>query len=245
MTTMRLGRKGLDLIKSYEGFVPYVYDDLVPSKGGRYAEWSGEAVRGTLTIGFGHTDAAGPPKIRPGLRVTEKEATEILDRDLDACEAQVNKALTKPVTQGQFDALVSFFFNCGPGNGRNITARINRGDYTGARAAFALYTKSKGKSLLGLVRRRTAEQALWDDRYMAPPTGPVDHPAEVDPEPDPPPPAPKPEPVKPPPAAAPIGVGILAGLGALMAGVDWTAVIITAAVLGLAGFIGFKLWKGK
>lgn len=183
---MKLGPKGLNLIKSFEGFVPYPYDDLVPSKKGVYTEWKGGRVKGTLTIGYGHTDAAKHPlKIVPGLRITEAEATRILDVDLDQCEAAVNRLVTKPLTQGQYDACVSFDYNCGEGNFKNIARRINRGDYAAARAAFDLYVKSKGKVLRGLQRRRDAEQALWDDNYtfIALPDKPVDHPAEVDNEP--------------------------------------------------------------
>lgn len=174
--------KAIEFIKGFESFVPYVYDDLVPPVKGKYREWNGGAVRGTLTIGYGHTDAAKHPlKIKQGLRITEEEACEILDVDLDDCEEDVRKALKVPVSQGQFDALVSFAFNCGGGNMRNIANRINRGDADEARAAFDLYTKSKGKTLRGLQRRRDGEQALWDSADPAPiAVADTFHPAEID-----------------------------------------------------------------
>jgi GH24 family phage-related lysozyme (muramidase) len=187
--TMRIGQKGLDLIKSFESFVPYVYDDLVAPVKGRYREWDGGVVKGTLTIGYGHTDAAKHPlKITQGLRISESEALEILDVDLDECEDAVNALVKVPLTQGQFDALTSFAFNCGTGNLKKLIVPLNRGDYDACRRKFDEFIRSKGQVLRGLVRRRDAEQALWDDRYddVLMPEAPVAHPADVDtPEPKP------------------------------------------------------------
>lgn len=182
MATMKISKQGLDFIKGFESFVPYVYDDLVPPVKGRYREWKGGPVKGTLTIGYGHTDTAKHPlKISQGLRITEAEACEILDVDLDECEAAVAKAVTRKLTQGQFDALVSFAFNCGNGAMRNIARRLNAGDAGAARAAFDLYTKSKGRVLRGLQRRRDGEQALWDEADPAPiAVADTFHPASVD-----------------------------------------------------------------
>lgn len=178
---MRISERGLDFIKGFESFVPYVYDDLVPARKGRYAEWDGGPVKGTLTIGIGHTDAARHPlKITKGLRITEAEARGILAEDLSECEEDVRRMVNKPLTQGQFDACVSFVFNCGAGNFKAIAKRINAGNYASARAAFDLYVKSKGVTLRGLQRRRDGEQAMWDDMSVQPPAEIVDHPAEVD-----------------------------------------------------------------
>lgn len=163
---MKLGTHGLNLIKSFEGFVPYVYDDLVAPVRGKYREWDGGPVRGTLTIGYGHTNAARHPlKCVQGARITEKQATEILDFDLDQCEEEVNRLVKAKLTQGQFDALVSFDYNCGVGNLRKVIVPLNQGDYDTTREKFGRYIRSKGQVLNGLVRRRTAEQELWDDEY--------------------------------------------------------------------------------
>lgn len=168
---MRISRKGLNFIKQWEGFVPYVYDDLVPARiiNGRrtYVKWEGGRIIGTLTIGYGHTSAArGKWPMHAGSTITEAQATELLDVDLDPVEAYVNKVVTVPLTQGQFDSLVSITYNFGEGNLRKsvLLARLNAGDYRGARAAFDLYVNSKGRRLQGLVNRRNAEQLLWDSR---------------------------------------------------------------------------------
>jgi lysozyme len=181
---MKLSPQGLDFIKGFESFVPYVYDDLRPPVKGKYPMYKpGDKVMGTLTVLYGHTDAARHPlKIKDciGKTFTEDFGQEVLAVDLSECEEDVERLVTKPLTQGMFDACVSFTYNCGAGNFKNIAKRINAGNYAGARAAFDLYTKSKGKVLRGLQRRRDGEQVLWDSDIPTVPTEVVDHPAEVD-----------------------------------------------------------------
>lgn len=186
-----IGPHGLALIKGFESFVPWVYDDKVPMHrvNGKlqYPEWQGGPVRGTLTIGYGHTDAARHPfKCTLGARVTEEQAVEILHTDLSECIENVNALVRVPITQGQADALISFDFNCGVGNLRRLVAPLNRGDYDVTRGDFGHYVRSKGEVMRGLERRRAAEQVLWDDRYQEIPAliptdhDPAPHPAEVD-----------------------------------------------------------------
>ncbi len=215
----KIGPKGLALVKSFEAFIPYPYDDLLPPVKGVYREWKGGPVAGTLTIGYGHTDAASHPlKVRPGLRLTDAEASAILDVDMDECEAAVNRLVKVSLTQGQFDALCSFTFNCGADALRNIAARLNRGDYAAARAALGLYVKAKGRTLAGLVRRRQAEQALWDDPAAPPPAAP--EPVQPAPAPQPQaeakPPAPEPAKPGPPPPSPSFWAGLAAALRRLL-----------------------------
>lgn len=161
---LSLGPAGLKLIKDFEGFVPYPYDDLVV-RGGKYPEWTGGPVKGTITIGYGHTNLSGfPPMIRPGLRMTEPEASDLLRRVLaKVYEPEVRKRVHMPLSQNEYDALVSFTYNVGGGNLAKSTLlrKINAGDYTGAAAEFDKWTSSKGTKLAGLVRRRNAEEALF------------------------------------------------------------------------------------
>lgn len=181
---MRISQRGLDFIKGFERFVPYPYDDKVAPVRGKYVEWKGGPVKGTLTIGYGHTDKAKHPlKIKAGLRITEKEACQILDVDLDECEDAVNRLVKVPLTQGQFDALTSLVFNIGTGafSKSSILRKLNVGEYEGARAAFDLYVKSGGEYMRGLQRRRDGEQALWGDATPeVPPAPEAHHVAEVD-----------------------------------------------------------------
>jgi lysozyme len=187
-----IGPHGLALIKGFESFVPFVYDDKIPMRRNsagklEYPEWQGGPVKGTLTIGYGHTDAARHPfRCTLGARITIEQATEILHTDLSECIENVNSMVKVPLTQGEFDALTSFDFNCGPGNLRRLIVPLNNGDYDVCRGDFAHYVRSKGEVMRGLERRRQAEQVLWDDRYQEIPDHiptedtPAQHPAEVD-----------------------------------------------------------------
>lgn len=161
---LSLGPAGLKLIKEYEGFVAYPYDDLVV-RGGKYPEWTGGATRGTVTIGYGHTNLSGfPPKIVPGLRLTEPEASDLLRRVLaKVYEPEVRRLVKVPLSQNEYDALVSFTYNVGGSNVARSTLlrRLNTGDYAGAAAEFDKWASSKGTKLAGLVRRRNAEEALF------------------------------------------------------------------------------------
>lgn len=126
---------------------------------------------GILTIGYGHTGA----DVVPGMRVTPQMADEILRADVSKFESIVNKALTHSVTQGQFDALVSFCFNVGPGkagvkdglvvlkngNPSSLLRKTNSGDIGGAALEFSKWNKSNGQELKGLVARREAEKHVY------------------------------------------------------------------------------------
>lgn len=154
---------GLTLIKSFESFVGYVYDDLVVGKGGKYPEWTGWKPKGTLTIGYGHTDDAKDPlKIEQGLRITEAQACDILDVDLDECEDRVSRAVKVPLNDNQFSALASFDFNTGAIFKASFVKRLNAGDYSAVAPGLMQYVKAKGQTLRGLVRRRQAEVDLWN-----------------------------------------------------------------------------------
>lgn len=157
---------GRRFIEKWEECVLYVYDDKVPKRriNGklRYPEWDGSRIVGTLTIGYGHTDAAGFPKISRGLRITVEQADEILNTDLQPCMKAVRSTVKVPTTQGQFDSLTSFTFNCGPGNLRKLVVGLNKGDYASMPRKFLQYTRSKGEQMRGLVNRRNGEIQLWN-----------------------------------------------------------------------------------
>jgi lysozyme len=144
---MKTGARGLALIKAFEGLRLTTYRDAA----------------GILTIGFGHTAAAGPPKPRPGLRITAGEAQALLVRDLDRYETAVAAALRRPPAQDQFDAMVSLCFNIGPGNfaRSRVVRAFNAGDDLKAAQAFLGWTQAGGGSLAGLRRRRLAESRLF------------------------------------------------------------------------------------
>jgi lysozyme len=155
---MNISDDGLNFIKKWEKFVPFIYDDFNPKK-----EWDGSKPKGTLTIGYGHTAAAADPiKMVKGLRITEPQASDILRNDLSPAEDAVNAAVKVTLTQHQFDALVSFKFNTGKLAGTGLLTKINAGKFSDVPAEFMKWVKSKGKVLPGLMNRRKGEIALWN-----------------------------------------------------------------------------------
>ncbi|MFG8171273.1 lysozyme [Pseudomonas aeruginosa] len=139
---MRTSQRGIDLIKSSEGLRLSAYQDSV----------------GVWTIGYGTT--AG---VKPGQPITKERAEELLRDDVKRFEDQVLRLVKVPLTQGQFDALVSFTYNLGPGalEKSTLLKLLNRGDYQGAADQFPRWVNAGGKRLEGLVKRRAAERALF------------------------------------------------------------------------------------
>jgi lysozyme len=114
---------------------------------------------GLETVGWGHVLSKGD-----AIRLyTESECMTLLKGDLIYAEGSVTRLITAPLNQNQYDALVSFTFNCGGGvlQRSQIRIKLNRGDYGGAKMAFRNYVRSNGVKLLGLVRRRSAEAQLF------------------------------------------------------------------------------------
>lgn len=141
---MRTSQRGIDLIKEFEGFSERVY--LCPG--------------GVYTIGYGHTRG-----VQIGDTCTREKAEEYLRDDLKDTEEAIEALITVPLTQNQFDALVSLVYNIGSGNFYDSTIRrvinckvADREEY---RRAWMMWVKSKGKILKGLVRRREAEYKLF------------------------------------------------------------------------------------
>jgi lysozyme len=96
--------------------------------------------------------------------LTSIEIDDILRTDLNRFEQGVLRLIKVPLTQGQFDALVSFSFNVGLGNLQNSTLRmkVNRSEYEAAAEQFLVWTKAGGKVLPGLVKRRTHEKEMFE-----------------------------------------------------------------------------------
>ena len=142
---MKTGIKGVALIKQWEGLRPKAYLD-----GG-----------GVLTIGYGHTNSAGGLKVSHGLVITEAQAEEVLKQDLTKFEARVNSLVKVPLSQNQFDTLVSFDFNTGALHSSTLLKKLNSGDYDSVPSELMRWVNDDGKKIQGLVNRRTAEVALW------------------------------------------------------------------------------------
>lgn len=115
---------------------------------------------GILTIGWGHTG----PDVHEGLTISAERAEELLQADLAAFEAGVEKALGQtPATDNQFSAMVSLAYNIGLGAFKttSVLAHHKEGRHGQAALAFLLWNKSKGKVLPGLTTRRDKERSLY------------------------------------------------------------------------------------
>ena len=144
-----LSQAGVELIKEFEGLRLNAYKDT----------------GGVLTIGYGHTTAAGGLKVYLGLTITHEEAEQLLIDDLARMAYPVIDRLVKvPLTQGQFDALCSFIYNLGEGQVSKSTLLklLNAKDYDGASSQFERWVYDNGVKLNGLIRRREAERKLFD-----------------------------------------------------------------------------------
>lgn len=147
---MRAFKHAIQLIKQFEDLrlTPY----LCPS--------------GVPTIGYGHTSGVSL-SILP---ITEAEATDMLQDDIVRFERAVSEAVTLPLEQHEFDALVSFAFNVGVGALRTSTLlrHLNAGDRAAAAAEFPKWNKGRrGRQLVvmpGLVARRAEERRLFEGR---------------------------------------------------------------------------------
>lgn len=127
------------------------------------------------TIGVGHVLYPEQGKLKLDERMsvplrpednrifTQEEINSILRSDLSRFEQGVSKLITVPLTQGMFDALVSFSFNVGLGTLQRSTLRtkLNRGDKEGAAEELLKYCMAGGKILKGLQNRRIDERALF------------------------------------------------------------------------------------
>jgi len=146
---------GYDLIKAFEEFRDDFYCDRAPNSTiGHTHCGPGE---GTLTVGYGH--ACQPEsncqsiidETRP---ISEARATEIMKGDVAVME-RAAQAITGPLTQDQFDAIISYIFNVGPGpsNMRPLATAINGGDYAAAEDAI--------RNGIGDKKRRSVEANVF------------------------------------------------------------------------------------
>lgn len=148
---MKTSDRGLALIKSFEGFRAKPY----------------RCPAGVPTIGYGATYYPDGRRVTMQDKpVSDVDATDMLRSMLASYEAGVDRYVSVPLTQGQFDALVSFAYNVGLSALKNSTLLrlLNLRDYAGAAAQFARWNRAGGKVLPGLTRRREAERQMFVGR---------------------------------------------------------------------------------
>jgi lysozyme len=152
MQTWKTSSAGLTFIGNFEGFVPHPYNDPA----------------GHATIGYGHLLHYGPVNVQDRMRyyrgLTRAAGLKLLQADAAKAEHGVNTYLKVGVVQAQFDALVSFAFNCGVGALQHSTLLQdinNRATSAKIRADFGRWNHGGGHVIDGLTRRRTAEANLF------------------------------------------------------------------------------------
>lgn len=147
---MRLSKAGVEFIARFEGFRSDLYNDAA----------------GHCTIGYGHLvhhgrcNGSEPAEFRAG--IGKARALELLRQRATQFGAAVN-GLGVPLNQSQFDALVSFTFNLGPGwiGGSGLQRALAAGDYEAVPREMSRWVFAGGRKLEGLVKRRRAEGALF------------------------------------------------------------------------------------
>lgn len=166
---MKISDRGIEWLKDKEGCVKQndkhiIYDDrtkfpILPD---------GPLPKGA-TIGYGHL-------IKPGedfsKGLTEKQATELLMNDIAKAQRVVQENITPPLSQNQYDALVSLAFNIGAGNFKNstIVKYINDKNYVSniyptQEKAWKAWNRSNGKVSTGLINRRNYEWEMFNNNY--------------------------------------------------------------------------------
>ncbi|KAI9842586.1 MAG: hypothetical protein M1837_007024 [Sclerophora amabilis] len=141
-----LSSNGVSFIAGFEGFRANFYTDAA----------------GVKTIGYGH--ACQPASSCNNIKapITEKEGKDLLAKDAARFVSCVNSEIDVPLTQNQFDALVSFSFNLGCGTLKNIAPNLNAKKFSAATTQMKKYVNAGGVPLAGLIRRRNAEVDLFN-----------------------------------------------------------------------------------
>ena len=139
---MNTSAEGISLIKKFEGCELTAY----------------QCSAGVWTIGYGHTKG-----IEEGMEISQEEAEQMLVDELHEYENYINKYVTAPLSQNQFDAMVSWVYNLGPADLKASTLLkvLNAEDYDGVPAQIKRWNKAGGEILDGLIRRREAEARLF------------------------------------------------------------------------------------
>ena len=138
---MKYSKSGLALTERFEGCRLVAYWDPLGK---------------VWTIAYGHTRG-----VHAGMTCTQEQAVRWLLEDIAFAEQNVNTHVTIPITQGEFDALVDFAFNCGSANldSSTLLKLVNAGDMEHAAKEFEKWDHAGGKEVAGLLRRRLAEEA--------------------------------------------------------------------------------------
>ncbi len=136
----------VDMLCYFEGFRAEAYQDSV----------------GVWTSGYGSTRG-----VKEGDVVTEQEARERMLQELtDDYSYDVQRLVSVPLAQYEFDALSSWTYNLGSGDlaSSTLLKKLNKGDYEGAAKEILRWDRAGGQVLLGLSRRRASEMLMFQGK---------------------------------------------------------------------------------
>lgn len=142
LSTMQISSQGIAHIKRWEGFRDKAY--LCPAN--------------VWTIGYGHTSTAVQ-----GQCINSAQGEALLKDDLRRFESAVKENVKVDLSQGQYDALVSFSFNVGitAFSRSTLLRELNRKNYNGAANQLLRWVHANGRKLPGLIKRREDERRLF------------------------------------------------------------------------------------
>jgi len=169
---LHLSKQGAALVQAFENCLQPV-SGITPKRFRAY-----RCPAGVLTIGWGHTNDHGR-RFDEGTVWTQADCDFAFAEDMAHFEAAVRRLVTVALKQEQFDALVSFAYNCGEGNLEKSTLlrKVNAGDFAAAALEFPRWNRGGGRVLAGLVRRRASEallfQGIADNNYDGKPDEPM------------------------------------------------------------------------
>ena len=145
---MTYSKTGIQLTERFEGCRLAAYPDT----------------GGVWTIGYGHTHG-----VHEGMTCTREQAEAWLREDIQAAADAVNRLVSVLLKQSEFDALVDFVFNLGSGAFARSTMLedLNAGNFAAAALQFPLWDRDAGRVLAGLLHRRLAEEAEFDEEKTA------------------------------------------------------------------------------
>lgn len=153
MIPSSVSTSGVNLVKKFEGLHKVTDSGTVRAYRCPAGKW---------TIGWGHTKG-----VKSGMNASVEECEKMLVEDLNEAGAVVKRMVHVPLSQLQYDALVSFVFNLGAGNFKSSTLlkKLNKGLYDEVPEQIMRWNKARVDGVLqplkGLTRRRTAEAAMF------------------------------------------------------------------------------------
>lgn len=150
---MTLSPQGIQALKNYEALKTKAYQDT----------------RKVWTIGYGHTGTVNGVPVGAGMTITPQQAEELFKARLPEFENAVRSSVKQPLTQNQYDALVSLAYNIGANGFKKsgIVRMLNLGDYQGAADKLLEYSKERDPKTnqlrfnQGLLNRREKERAMF------------------------------------------------------------------------------------